>query len=114
MTQRQPLTTFASRTFVFGSKSKDKSLYEVLGVSEDASQADVKRAFLEMAKKHHPDRNNSQESTRIFAEINEAYETLGDQSKRDIYDATGMSSNEQQNADQQGGPGFGFNPFGFK
>jgi len=47
-----------------------------------------------MAKKYHPDRNSSAEAKEKFAEVNEAYETLGDDQKRNIYDATGMSSND--------------------
>ena len=62
------------------------------------------------AQKYHPDRNSSADAKEKFASINEAYETLGNEQKRSIYDATGMSSNEQQNADQAG---WGFNPFGF-
>ena len=70
------------------------SLAAILNVEQEASQAEVKKAFLELAKKYHPDRNSSKEATKKFAEINEAYETLGDEQKRNIYDATGMSSNE--------------------
>jgi molecular chaperone DnaJ len=56
--------------------------------------------------------NKSTEAPKKFSQINEAYETLGDQKRRRIYDATGMSSNDQQNATSQC-ESFGFNPFGF-
>ena len=46
------------------------------------------------AQKYHPDRNSSADAKEKFAAINEAYETLGNEEKRAIYDATGMSSNE--------------------
>lgn len=85
---------------------------EILGVTSAASDKEIKRAFLLKAKQYHPDVNQSAEAPKKFAQINEAYETLGDVQRRRIYDATGMSSNEQQNADQRG-ESFGFNPFGF-
>ena len=66
-----------------------------LGVDVLASQADIKRAFLKGAQKYHPDRNSSPDAKEKFAAINEAYETLGYENKRQIYDATGMSSNDQ-------------------
>jgi molecular chaperone DnaJ len=49
---------------------------------------------LTLAKKYHPDVNKNKDAAKIFSEINEAYETLGDGKKREIYDATGMSSND--------------------
>jgi DnaJ-class molecular chaperone len=52
-------------------------------------------AFLTLAKKYHPDINDSPDAKVKFSEINEAYETLIDQDRRDIYDSTGMTSNEQ-------------------
>ena len=64
------------------------------------------------AKQYHPDVNKAADAPKKFSQINEAYETLQNEKKRRIYDATGMSSNEQQNADEQSA-GFGFNPFGF-
>jgi len=66
----------------------------ILEVNDEASPTEIKKAFLEMAKKYHPDRNSSAEAKEKFAEVNEAYETLGDDQKRNIYDATGMSSND--------------------
>jgi len=85
---------------------------EILDVDAKASQPEIKRAFLTLAKKYHPDVNKQPDAVKTFSEINEAYETLSNESKRSIYDATGMSSNEQQSHEQTGG-GFGFNPFGF-
>lgn len=48
---------------------------------------------------YHPDVNKEKNAQQKYVEINEAYETLGDEQKRRIYDSTGMSSNEQQNAE---------------
>jgi DnaJ-class molecular chaperone len=69
-------------------------LVEVLEVSRDATTSEIKRAFLQLAKKYHPDVNKSKGAEKIFAEINEAYETLSNDTKREIYDSTGMSANE--------------------
>jgi molecular chaperone DnaJ len=88
-------------------------LVEVLEVSRDATTSEIKRAFLQLAKKYHPDVNKSKGAEKIFAEINEAYETLSNDTKREIYDSTGMSANEQSNYQQAGGVFGGFNPFGF-
>jgi molecular chaperone DnaJ len=65
--------------------------YEVLGVSRDASEADLKKAFRRLAMKHHPDRNtgNSEESEVKFKEAKEAHEVLSDPNKRAAYDQYG-------------------------
>ena len=81
-------------------------------MNDSATQNEIKRAYLTLAKKYHPDVNKSKDAAKTFSEINEAYETLGDDKKREIYDATGMSANDQQSHESAGG-GFGFNPFGF-
>jgi DnaJ-class molecular chaperone len=47
-----------------------------------------------LAKKYHPDVNKTKEAKNKFSEINEAYETLNDEGRRNTYDATGWSSNE--------------------
>lgn len=62
-----------------------------------------------MAREYHPDVNDSPEAQKIFADLNEAYQTLHDPKTREIYDATGMSANEQQNQEEAGG----FDPFDF-
>jgi DnaJ-class molecular chaperone len=61
--------------------------YQILGVSKDASQADVKKAFRKLAKQHHPDQNpNEPKAKEKFAEANAAYEILGDDKKRAQFD----------------------------
>jgi DnaJ-class molecular chaperone len=61
--------------------------YEVLGVSNNASQADIRRSFRYLALKHHPDKNrNSEESKQKFMQIVEAYEILSDEQARKNYD----------------------------
>lgn len=74
--------------------SKKKDLYEILGVSKSSSKDDIKKAYFKLAKQYHPDVNKSPEAKEKFSLINEAYETLSDDNKKEIYDATGMDSNE--------------------
>ena len=69
-----------------------------MGVGRQASPADIKKAYFKLAKEYHPDVNKSAGAKEKFAEINEAYETLGDDSKKRVYDQTGMSGDEQQQA----------------
>ena len=64
--------------------------YEVLGVSRNASDEEIKRAYRRMAMKHHPDRNSGDSSSEEkFRQCAEAYEVLSDQEKRKIYDTHG-------------------------
>ena len=64
-----------------------KDYYKILGVSRDASQEEIKRAFRELALKYHPDRNpGDPHAEEKFKEINEAYQVLGDPRKRAEYD----------------------------
>lgn len=73
-----------------------KDYYKILGVSKDASQDDIKRAYRKNAKKYHPDLNpDDREAERRFKEINEAYQVLGDENKRKKYDAFGSGANFQ-------------------
>jgi len=65
-----------------------KDYYSILGVDEDADQETIKKAFRELAKKWHPDRNpnNKKESEEKFKEVSEAYNVLSDEGKRARYD----------------------------
>src|SRR5262245_28924161 len=67
---------------------RKRDYYEVLGVRRDASDADIKRAFRELARKLHPDVNPSEDGER-FREINEAYAVLSDRDSRSRYDRWG-------------------------
>src|ERR671938_2127127 len=61
--------------------------YDVLGVARTASPAEIKKAFRKAAKAHHPDRNAGDPKAKDrFAEVNAAYEILGDETKRAQFD----------------------------
>ncbi len=62
-----------------------KNYYQVLRISRDASAAEVKRAYRQLAVLFHPDKNSSAEALRLFQEINEAHEVLSDPLKRSSY-----------------------------
>lgn len=62
--------------------------YQVLGVSKDASPEEIRKAYLEAAKKLHPDRNLSPGDTEYFLKTQEAFDILSDSQRRSIYDAS--------------------------
>lgn len=67
-----------------------RDYYEVLGVSKDSSEADIKKAYRRLAMKHHPDRNKDDHGAEEkFKEAKEAYEALSDSEKRAAYDRFG-------------------------
>ncbi|GME66682.1 unnamed protein product [[Candida] boidinii] len=77
---------------------KDTKFYDLLGVSPDATDAQLKKAYRLGALKYHPDKNPSPEAAEKFKEISSAYEVLSDSQKRDIYDQYGEEG-------LSGGPG---------
>lgn len=64
----------------------EKDFYAVLGVSENASDADLKKAYRRLAMKYHPDRNKEAGAAEKFKDVNEAYQTLSEPQKRKEYD----------------------------
>ncbi|MDD6786008.1 MAG: DnaJ domain-containing protein, partial [Eggerthellales bacterium] len=64
-------------------------LYEVLGVSKNATDDEIKRAFRKKAREYHPDVNKAPDAEEKFKEINEAYDVLSDSTKRAQYDRFG-------------------------
>lgn len=69
--------------------------YEVLGVSKNASDQEIKTAYRRQALKWHPDRNKSPEATEKFKQINKAFEVLSDPQKRQLYDQYGEAAFEK-------------------
>ena len=92
-----------------------RDYYDVLGVSRSASDADLKSAFRQMAKQHHPDRNPGDKVAEArFKEVNEAYEVLRDPQKKAAYDQFGHQAFEAGMGGGRGGPqgaGFDFTSF---
>ncbi len=88
--------------------AEKRDYYEILGVSKDASDAELKKAYRKMAVKYHPDQNpDDKAAEEKFKEVSEAYEVLSDSQKRAQYDQFGHA------AFDQGGAGGGFYGQGF-
>ena len=96
--------------------------YKILGVSKDATEEEIKKAYRKLARKHHPDLNpNDKEANKKFQQVNEANEVLSDPDKRKKYDQYGKDwvhaeafEKAQQSAGARGrtGGGRGFEGFG--
>ena len=68
-----------------------KDYYDLMGVSRDATQPDIKRAYRKLARKYHPDISEVEDAEARFKEVGEAYEVLKDPEKRAAYDQLGAN-----------------------
>jgi len=85
-----------------------RDYYEVLGITRNSSEEEIKKAFRRLALEYHPDRNKDDGAEKRFKEINEAYQVLSNDKKRADYDRFGHAS-----VGASGGRGFdGFETFG--
>ena len=75
----------------------EKSLYTTLGVSQNATSDEIKKAYRKLARQYHPDINKAKDAEEKFKEINAAYEILSDEKKRAQYDQFGDSMFGGQN-----------------
>ncbi len=92
--------------------SSKRDYYEILGVTKSASHEDLKKAYREMALRHHPDRvpvEKKKEAEDTFKEISEAYAVLSDPQKRALYDQYGHAGIDQKFAQEDIYKGTDFN-----
>ena len=89
-----------------------RDYYEVLGVSKDATEAEIKSAFRKKAKEFHPDLNKSPDAPEKFKEAQEAYACLSDKNNRAKYDQYGHAAFDGSYGNAGGGASYGGNPFG--
>ena len=87
-----------------------RDYYEVLGISRNATDEEIKRAFRKLAFKYHPDHNRNGDAEEKFKEVNEAYQVLADPDKRVAYDRFGHGGAEGLFG--RGFEGFDFGGFG--
>jgi DnaJ-class molecular chaperone len=85
-----------------------KDLYSILGVSKNASQEDIKKAYRKLAKQYHPDLNpGNTQAEQTFKEVSQAYDILADPDKRKRYDAGEIDASGQEQAPRGAGAGAG-------
>jgi len=86
--------------------SGNGEFYKILGVAENASQEEIKKAYRSLSLKLHPDKNpGNPDASSKFQKVSEAYETLGDAEKRNQYDMMGKNPFMRMSGGMPGGPG---------
>jgi DnaJ-class molecular chaperone len=81
--------------------------YEILGVTKSSSAEEIKKAYRKLAMEYHPDRNKTKEAEQKFKEVTKAYEVLGNEEKRKMYDQYGPAAFEGGAGQGPFGGGFG-------
>ncbi|WVR07096.1 hypothetical protein IAU60_004135 [Kwoniella sp. DSM 27419] len=82
-------------------KVKDTQLYDILGVTPEATDIELKKAYRKLAIKWHPDKNQTEEAEHKFKEIGEAYQILSNEDSRAFYDKVGKDGMNRPEADMQ-------------
>jgi curved DNA-binding protein len=92
-----------------------KDYYKIMGLSRDATQNEIKRAYHKLARKYHPDVSKEADAEERFKEVGEAYEVLKDPEKRAAYDQLGTDwkSGQEFRPPPDWSPGFDFHGGGF-
>jgi DnaJ-class molecular chaperone len=78
-----------------------RDFYKILGVSKEATEEDIKKAYRKLAKKHHPDVNSDPATIEKFQEIQAAYDVLSDPGMRTFYDENGFVNSSISSIDQE-------------
>src|SRR5437870_13206797 len=90
----------------------EKDYYDILGVKKNATDEELKKAYRNLAKKYHPDKNKgNKEAENKFKEISEAYAVLSDKEKRAQYDRLGAEAFSFGGGGQNPFAGFDFSQF---
>ena len=92
----------------------DKDFYEILGVSRNANDDEIKKSYRKLAMKYHPDRNADDKvgAEKKFKEVRKAYDIISDPQKRASYNQFGHAGVEQGTGGSGGGNPFGAGGFG--
>lgn len=100
---RVPYIVSCSRPICLASSQLARNFYDTLGVTPNATQSDIKKAYYKLSMQYHPDKNEGSEQAILkFREITEAYEILGSYKSRKMYDR-GMIQKSFSNQQQYGG-----------
>lgn len=100
------ILTVASLSPLFWCVSTRRDFYQILGVGKTASTSEIKKAYRKLAVKYHPDKNpDDPDAIAKFHDINDAYEALQDEEKREIYDRHGEEGLKKQ-GNNEGGFGY--------
>eukprot|EP00936_MAST-01D_sp_MAST-1D-sp1_P002514 g2514.t1 len=106
-----------SATFVAKTKEQEEAeeaenLYEILGVSEDATDKDIKRAYRKLSLKYHPDKNTGDAAAqRKFNLVRDAYEVLSNPDKKILFDTGGMDAVKEHDKEKAQGGAQAMDPF---